>query len=255
MLFLTSLLVGLINYAWAFFYSQSGAQHFAKVKFSALVSEMRNKLNGSVFSRNRGGAYIRNKVTPLNPQTTAQQAARALLSSLSEQFRTLSPDRITAWNQAGDNFPTVDVFGDQRIPSGQQLFVGLNTNINNAGGVTILDPPAPVGAEATGALTLAADATLNTMTLAFVNTPVPATTTLIIETTEGKSAGVSNFNSAFRVIQSEPAASASPADIHASQVAKFGDLVVGLKYGARAKYIRTDTGEVSVVEVDTAIAV
>ena len=42
----------------------------AKIKMTAIVADMRNKLNGSVFSRNRGGAYIRTKVTPINPQTS-----------------------------------------------------------------------------------------------------------------------------------------------------------------------------------------
>ena len=44
----------------------------AKVLFSALISDMRNKLNGSVFAKNRGGSYLRTKVTPVNPQTVAQ---------------------------------------------------------------------------------------------------------------------------------------------------------------------------------------
>ena len=66
----------------------------AKIKMTAIVADMRNKLNGSVFSRNRGGAYIRTKVTPINPQTAAQVQARSLLTSLSQGFRSLSQAQI-----------------------------------------------------------------------------------------------------------------------------------------------------------------
>ena len=62
----------------------------AKIKLSAIVSEMRGKLNGSVFSKNRGGAYIRTKVTPVNPQSLAQGLVRATLTNLSQAWRGLT---------------------------------------------------------------------------------------------------------------------------------------------------------------------
>ncbi len=252
--FFVSLFAGFSNYAYAFFYANSGATHFAKTKFGMIVVEMRNALGGHVFSRNRGGAYTRTKVTPNNPQSPSQQAARSLLASLSQGWRAITAAQRLAWNAAADNFPSVDVFGDQRIPSGQQLYVGINTNITNAGGAIIADPPVPVGAEATGALTLTATDLLDVFTVAFGNTPIPADHAMLLEATEGKSAGVTNFNSFFRVIATVAAAQASPYLGSADFVAKFGPVLAGLKYACRAKYIRLTTGEVSVREVANAIA-
>ena len=226
----------------------------AKVKFSALVSGMSGKLNGSVLYRGPAGDIIRTKVTPSNPQTPAQLAARSLLTALSQQWRALTVAERTAWNAITENFPSVDVFGDQRIPSGQQLFIGINTNITNAGGVVITSPPAPVGAEATGALGLTATEALDVFTVAFGNTPVPADHAMLLEATGGKSAGISNFTSFFRVIDTVAAAQASPELASAAYVAKFGSITTGLKYGVRAKYIRLTTGEVSVPETTSAIA-
>ncbi len=252
--FALSLLAGLCNLAWAFCYANSGIQNMAKVKLSALVSEMRGKLNGSVFSRNRGGAYLRTKVTPSNPQTPSQLAARSLLASLSQAWRSLTVAQRTAWNAVVENFPSVDVFGDQRIPSGQQLFIRLNTNITNVGAATINDPPAPVGAEETGALTLTVAETADVFTVAYVNTPVPADHAMLLEATAGKSAGIDNFTSFFRVISTVAAAQVSPELASVDYVTKFGSIVEGLKYGTRAKYIRLTTGEVSVPETTNAIA-
>ena len=54
--------------------------NMAKILMTAIVADIRNKLNGSVFSKNRYGAYVRTKVTPVNPQSTAQQNTRNNLS-------------------------------------------------------------------------------------------------------------------------------------------------------------------------------
>ncbi len=127
----------------------------AKVKFGLVVSDMRNKLNGSVFARNRGGAYVRTKVTPLNPQTAAQIGARSLLTSLAQDFRSLTQEQITAWNNATTQWQTTDIFGDSVSPTGLGLYVRLNANISNAGGTLITLPPSPVGAEALTSITFA----------------------------------------------------------------------------------------------------
>jgi len=44
----------------------------AIIKFSAIVSDARGKIGGNVFSRNKGGSYIRSYVKPINPSTPKQ---------------------------------------------------------------------------------------------------------------------------------------------------------------------------------------
>lgn len=226
----------------------------AKVLFSALISEMRNKLNGSVFSRNRGGNYLRNKVTPLNPQTTFQQAARALLITFSQTWRTLSSAEQEAWNNAVDQWATTDIFGNLRNPSGHQLFIRLNINIDLAGGTQISLPPAPQGVNAIDSLSLTADSAPQTYDVAYTPTPTPASHAMYLESTIGMSPGISNANSDFRFIALIPPASASPFAGIAAQTTKFGAVIAGQKYFVRAKFIRTDTGEVSGPLVALAIA-
>lgn len=116
----------------------------AKVLFTAIVAEMRNKLNGNVFSKNRGGNYLRNKVTPVNPNTSFQAAQRANLGAQSSGWRDLTQAQRDAWIAAAQNFPYTDIFGSVKILSGQQLYVKLNTNLINAGQSAITSPPVPV---------------------------------------------------------------------------------------------------------------
>lgn len=225
----------------------------AKVKFTAVVADMRNKLNGSVFARNRGGAYVRTKVTPLNPQSVAQVAARNLLTSLAQGFRSLTQDQITAWNEAVTQWQTTDIFGDLVSPTGLALYVRLNANISNAGGSLISNPPAPVGADSLTDLSLVADVSGTQYDITFLPATVPAGHTMYIESTSMLSPGINNANSRFRFIGTAAAAATSPVDAYAFQTAKFGSLVAGQKAYVRCKFINLTTGEVSLALKASAI--
>lgn len=225
----------------------------AKVKFTAVVADMRNKLNGSVFARNRGGAYVRTKVTPLNPQSLRQVAARNLLTSLAQGFRSLSQAQITAWNEAVTQWQTTDIFGDLVSPTGLALYVRLNSNISNGGGTLISTPPAPQGAAALVELDLTAAVTGDVYEIAFDPATVPADHALYIESTTMLSPGINNANSRFRYIAAYGATTASPIDAFGAQTDKFGALVAGQKAYVRCKLINLITGEVSLALKASAI--
>jgi len=225
----------------------------AKVKFGIGPADIRGKINGSVFARNRGGAYVRTKVTPLNPQSTRQVAARNLLTSLAQGFRALSQEQITAWNEAVTQWQTTDVFGDLVSPTGLALYVRLNSNISNGADSLISTPPAPTGAAALTEVTLSASVTGDVFELAFAPGTVPSDHTMYVESTSMLSPGINNANSKFRFIEILGATSASPADLFASQTAKFGAIVAGQKVYVRAKLINIVTGEVSLALKASAI--
>jgi hypothetical protein len=227
----------------------------AKVKFSALISEMRNKLNGSVFARNRGGAYLRTKVTPTNPQTAAQVAARSLLTTFSQMWRTLTPEQHLAWNAVVDQWSTTDVFGDVVNPSGSALFIRLNINISLAGGTVVNTPPTPTGAVAISELSIVADSSSSLFTVTFAPAAVPADTAMYVEATPMLSPGISNANSKFRKIATLAAAEASPYAGGADYLFKFGSITAGQKVFCRAKFINQLTGEVSQSLVGSTIVI
>lgn len=61
-------------------------------------SILSGKLGGSVFSRNKAGYYVRRWANPTNPQTVAQERARALLGQASSSWHSLSNAEKGAWN-------------------------------------------------------------------------------------------------------------------------------------------------------------
>lgn len=217
----------------------------AKVKFSALVSEMRNKLNGSVFSKNRAGNYLRNKVTPVNPQTSFQVAVRNQLTSFAQNFRALTQAQIAAWNTAVTNFVTTDIFGDTKNPTGINLYNKLNMNLAQAGQAAITSPPLPAGADPAEITGLTADSSPQTFTIASALATVPAGHTLIVEATAAMSPGRSFVKSEFRQIGTFAAATAFPIAAITVYTAKFGAVVAGQKYFVRVKTVNNTTGEAS----------
>lgn len=215
----------------------------SKVLFTAVVADMRNKLNGTVFSKNRYGAYVRTKVTPVNPQSTSQQAARNILSTLSAQWRSLTEAQRQGWINAAPNFPTTDIFGNPKILSGNALFVSLNSNLLNTGASAITDAPLPAALPAVAMGTITATAGTPALTVAFTPTPVPADFTFKIEATSQVGAGISFVKNKYRVLQYAAGAETSPANILTAYNAKFGTLVEGMKIFIRITAVNAVTGQ------------
>lgn len=92
------------------------------------MTDGRGKLGGQVASKNRAGAYVRTKVTPVNPNTSFQSAVRQRLSSLSKEWSALTEKQRLAWNEAANSgqWNKTDIFGDARRPTGKNLFTGIN---------------------------------------------------------------------------------------------------------------------------------
>jgi hypothetical protein len=86
------------------------------------------KLGALVASRNRGGQYLRARVTPVNPSTSFQQAVRNAFRTLVSLWQTgITQVQRDAWTTYGDNVTVTDTLGDQRNRTGQNWYIGNNT--------------------------------------------------------------------------------------------------------------------------------
>lgn len=104
-----------------------------KIKWGALVVDGRGKIGGHVASKNRGGAYMRTKVTPVNPQSAQQSAVRQLFGQLSQSWSTLTPEQRASFDEGVSDYQQTNIFGDLKSPSGKALFQRLNTNLLTVG--------------------------------------------------------------------------------------------------------------------------
>lgn len=212
-----------------------------KAKYGALVVAGSGKINGFVASRNRGGAYFRTKVTPVNPQTTAQLAVRNRLGFLSQEWRGLTEAERAAWNGVVSSFSRTDVFGDLKNPTGFNLYQRLNNNLLTVGQAAIDTPPV-VDAVAVVGLT-SITATAGTSLIAVVLTgAVPAGSAVKVFATAPQSPGVTFVKSEYRLITTLAPAAATPVALGAVYVAKFGSWAVGQKLWFKFVFVDITTG-------------
>jgi hypothetical protein len=217
----------------------------AKIKYSALVSEMRNKLNGSVLSKNRYGNYIRNKVTPVNPQTSYQLQQRANLSALSSGWRTLTQSQRDGWISAAKSASKTDIFGDSKTLSGQAYYVSLNLNLLRAGSAQIDDAPLTESVPylgITAMLYATVGGTIDEVSVTIAPTAIPAGYKLIVYITPGLSPGIAFVKNQFRYLGTFTVA-AGKADISAAVESRFGVAIVGQNVFMRVALVSTTTGQ------------
>lgn len=91
----------------------------ARITFSPLITAASGKVGDTVFSRWKGRAYIRARVTPANPKTAAQTKQRDKLKYSVLQWQSLAEDIKARWNEYASPYSKsgFNFFCDFNIPS------------------------------------------------------------------------------------------------------------------------------------------
>lgn len=102
----------------------------AKIKLSSVgITNISGKAGGSIYSRNRGGAYVKNFAVPTNPNTTFQQNVRNIFGGIAQAWRALTEEQRSSFNALAPLYTARDVFGDGLTYTGSQLHQKLNGNL------------------------------------------------------------------------------------------------------------------------------
>lgn len=211
----------------------------AKIKMGMVVTDARGKLGGQVFSKNRSGAYVRTKVTPVNPQTSFQMASRQLLGSLSSGWSGLTDEQRKQWNDAVNDWQRTDVFGDLRKPTGKNLFTELNKNLLQSGTGTLMTiPPEKQEIPIISLASPYFDTTVPEFSVGFGI--VPAKTIAQIMATPPLSAGTSFIKDRLRVIGYVSAGAMVDTANAEMYIAKFGMPPAGSNVHVAVKLIGTN---------------
>jgi hypothetical protein len=212
-----------------------------KAKYGAIVVAGSGKINGFVASRNRAGAYFRTKVTPVNPQSTAQLAVRNRLGSLSQDWRGLTDVQRAAWNGVVSSFAKTDVFGDLKNPTGFNLYQRLNNNLITVGETAIDVPPVPGAVDEVGLTSITAAAGAGTIAVV-LTAAVPATSAVKVFATAPQSPGVSFVKSEYRLITVLAPSASTPVALGTAYQAKFGSWAADQKLFFRFVFVDIATG-------------
>lgn len=216
----------------------------ALIKLTAIVDQISGKLNGTVFARNKGGAYMRSKSKPSNPQTTAQMGVRAAFGAIASAWRGLPQNARNAWNEATANFPYQNKLGDSRILSGFALHQKLNRNLQLIGLPMISTPPLP------SPTATVVDVNVSVTNAEFLVTPTfdgaeNDADVVAIFATPSLSPGIQNFKKELRLVDTISIGDFNEGrpDVLDTYSAKFGVPVTGAKIGMKFVVINSVSGQ------------
>lgn len=138
---------------------------------SHIASEISGSVAGTTFSRNRGGAYMRARVVPTNPNSPEQQAIRNAVNQLANQWtNVLSASVREAWELYAANVPILNPLGAPIYVSGMNHYIRSLAPRMAAGLTYVQDAPTIfTTGEFTDPSFAASDATQK-VALAFENT-------------------------------------------------------------------------------------
>jgi len=95
----------------------------ASILPSSVIGDIRGKIGNQVYSRNAGGLYVRNRVTPINPNTNPQQESRARVTTAVSLWQTLSNADRNTWHQIATGYTRKNRLGVTTKIGGYNLFV------------------------------------------------------------------------------------------------------------------------------------
>lgn len=211
----------------------------AKIKFGMMMTDARGKLGGQVFSKNRGGSYVRTKVTPSNPRTLAQMESRNILGTVSSAWNGLTVAQRASWNSAVDEFKRTDVFGDLKTPSGKNLFTRLNKNLEQAGLAMLTLAPAKEEIAPITATAVVIDIASGAITFTDM-AAVPAGMVAQISATPSLSAGISYVKNQFRVIDYVASGPITGTDLYTAYTDRFGVPQAGGNVHVQIRFIASN---------------
>lgn len=110
--------------------------------FNPILGDLRGRLAANVFSHNKGGNYVRMGTTPTNPQTSRQQATRAILGTFAAGWTSvLTPAQRDAWDVYAAQSPVKNSLGQDVYISGLAWYVKANARLADASLTAVTDPP------------------------------------------------------------------------------------------------------------------
>lgn len=217
----------------------------------------RGKIGGHVASKNRSGAYLRTKVTPVNTFTERRQFVRAIFGQVSRQWGGLNRTQQQSFNERVGDYMRNDIFGDSREMTGKNLHQALNSNLINVG-LPILETlgaKARLGQIHEITTVLSVSPTALTATFDAVGLFEP-TGGLIVRACQGYTNALKPAKNQFKQLFSAPIADPSDNSINAifqdAYISVFGLPSAGEKIDIEFVLVSV-TGEASVPFVTTAV--
>lgn len=193
-----------------------------------------------IFSRNKGGNYVKNFVNPTNPSTPLQVNVRQIRSQTSKAWAGLGQDTKNSWNNFAAENPVNNRLGDPIFLSGFGWYQKAAFNFVNIGG-TLVEIRTPVLQEIPELFIDSFTCDLLTGILVTLSEAVPGDMAVIVRAKLLNTRGVANAGRLQQVKVVQPA-EPPEIDITVALTNLFGSLLVDQVVFVEALYVQTVSG-------------
>lgn len=217
----------------------------AKIKLGPVVGQASGSHASTVFSHNRYGPYIRNRVIPVKRITSYTILIKQQFITNSKAWNALDAANRLAWNLWAQNNPYTDTLGASQTLTGHAAFCKINGSLNWIGEADLLLPPAVPAPAPLTSLSLTADIGAGDVELIFTPTPITTTKKLWLRAAVVDSTGITYVENQLKLVYWSDVAATSPTSIQAAVEGRFGPLAVGHTVHVRVHLIDSATGLIS----------
>ena len=211
----------------------------------SIIGQISGKIGGTVFSHNKGGAYIRNGAIPTLVSSAAAIAAKNRVSVLSVAWSGLTDAQRAAWKLYAEQNTVINRLGNSITIPPLAHYISINSRLM-ASADTVLDvPPISAAPDPLDTITLTADIGAGDFEIAYTATPLGAGIKLWVEACLLGSPTIHYIKNRLRLLQISAAAAASPLDIETALAARFGTIQVGQECHVMVRAFDSATGLLS----------
>lgn len=187
------------------------------------VGQLSGSAGSITASHNRYGSYLRNRVIPVNPNSTTQSLIRGRFGALAQAWRTLTESQREGWRNLSTQVPILNAQGNSIILAGNAFFNKLNLNRLTHGFARIDDAPALDSPPQITALSFVATAATATIAMSYLAVGAAVTTRWQISASAPRSPGQDFVNrGSLKRIASFPGNEATPIALGTLYAVVFG---------------------------------
>lgn len=213
-----------------------------KILYGTTVGSASGSVAGSTYSRNRYGAYIRNRTKPVKATSEAAINQKAIFGSISRLWKDISEENRSAWIEWAAGNPIIDSLGSSQILAPNVAFMRCNTVLAAFGMSTIESPPQYPGPQALIPTSITATSSPQALSMVLPESALDANTGLQIYIAAPLSPSINYVEQMLKqVVRIDPEAT-SPVNLLAGYTSKFGAITSGQKIVVDVHAIDTRTG-------------
>lgn len=214
----------------------------ASIKLGPAISDIRGSIGGTVFSRNGGGAYAKQRTKGTNPNTSGQQVMRSIMAAMFTMWSALSAAVRTNWATYATNVTMVNRLGDAINISGYNMYARTRAIMIRLGKTMVAAAPTIMTlAEQDSTVAVTPSAGSQNLSIAFNNALGWASEvggTLIVYQGLPQNAAVNSYKGPYKIIGAVDGAVSPPTSPQVTAV--LHTIAAGQKCPVQFRILRAD---------------